>query len=64
MMGKLYAALRQANVAENDAIAAAEEAAGYENRIAQIGSTLRLHTWILSLNTAALAAILGKLFLH
>jgi hypothetical protein len=30
--------------------------------IADIRSTLRLHTWILSFNTALIVAIVGKLF--
>jgi hypothetical protein len=32
--------------------------------IMEIKSTLRLHTWILSVNTAGILAILGRLFLH
>jgi hypothetical protein len=32
--------------------------------IAEIKSTLRLHTWILSVNTAGIVAIIGKLFIH
>jgi hypothetical protein len=55
MMAKLYTALR--------AGAAAEEAAGFENSLAELKSTQRLHTWILTFNTAMIVAIVGKLFL-
>ena len=64
MMEKLYDALRAANVPEDKARAAAVEIAEYKESIADIRSTLRLHTWILSFNTAMIAAVLGKLFLH
>jgi hypothetical protein len=63
MMGRLYAALRAADVPDDKATAAAEEVAGFENRLATIESTLRLHTWILTFNTAMAIAILAKLFL-
>jgi hypothetical protein len=64
MLGKLYGALRDAGATEASAREAAEEAASYENRIASVESLLRLHTWILSANTAGIAIILGKLFVH
>jgi hypothetical protein len=63
MMAELYAALREAGASDDKAAKAAQEAAAYENRLARIESTQRLHTWILSTNTAALLAITGKLFL-
>jgi hypothetical protein len=59
MMEKLYSALRRANVPEDEATAAAIEAASYENRLASVESTLRLHTWILSTNTAGILILLG-----
>jgi hypothetical protein len=59
MMQKLYSALRRANVPEDEAAAAAIEAASYENRLASVESTLRLHTWILSVNTAGILAIIS-----
>jgi hypothetical protein len=34
-----------------------------DQAITEIRSSLRLHTWILSFNTAFLVAIVGKLFL-
>jgi hypothetical protein len=63
MMGKLYAALRAADVPDDKATAAAEEVAGFENRLSGIEATLRLHTWILTFNTGLAIAILAKLFL-
>jgi hypothetical protein len=63
MMGKLYGALRAANVPDEQAIAAAEEVAELKDTIAEIKSTLRLHTWILTFNTAMIIAVVGRLFL-
>jgi len=64
MMEKLYDALRAANVPDDKARAAAVEVAEFKESLAEIKSTLRLHTWILSFNTAMVAAVVGKLFLH
>ena len=61
MMEKLYDALRAANVPDDKARAAAVEIAEFDRTLADIRSTLRLHTWILSINTAAILAILGRL---
>jgi hypothetical protein len=38
-------------------------AASFENSLAELKSTQRLHTWILTFNTAMIVAIVGKLFL-
>jgi len=62
MMEKLYDALRAANVPDEKARAAAVEIAEYKESISDIRSTLRLHTWILSFNTALIIAVVGKLF--
>jgi hypothetical protein len=62
MMEKLYDALKAANVPDDKARAAAVEAAELDQAITEIKSSLRLHTWILSFNTAFLVAIVGKLF--
>ena len=62
MLEKLYDALRAANVPDDKARAAAVEVAEFKEAIAEIHSTLKLHTWMLSLNTAGIAVILGKLF--
>ena len=62
MMEKLYDALRDANVLDEKARAAAVEIAEYKESISDIRPTLRLHTWILSFNTALIVAVVGKLF--
>jgi hypothetical protein len=61
MMEKRYDALRA--VPDEKARAAAGEIAEYKESISDIRSPLRLHTWILSFNTALIIAVVGKLFL-
>jgi len=61
MMEKLYDALRAANVPDDKARAAAVEVAEFDRTLADIRSILRLHTWILSINSAAVLAILARL---
>lgn len=63
MMAKLYDALIAGGTPPEKAIAAAEESASYETRFADVQSTLRLHSWILTFNTAMLLALVGKVFL-
>lgn len=63
MMEKLYDALRAAKAPEEKARAAAVEVAGFDTSIAEIKSTLRLHTWILSVIVAGILALIGKAFL-
>jgi hypothetical protein len=62
MLEKLYDALRAAEVPDDKARAAAVEVAEFRDSIAELKATLRLHTWILTFNTAMLAALLGKAF--
>jgi hypothetical protein len=62
MLGQLHAALIAAGVPDDAARSAATEVAEFRNDIADLKSTLRLHTWILSTNTAGLLAVLFKLF--
>ena len=57
MFGKLYVALKSANVPDDTAREAAEEVAAYDTAIAEIKSQLRLHGWSLSFNTAGILAI-------
>ena len=64
MLGKLHDALVAAAVDKNLAREAAEEVAGYENRLARIEATLTLHSWMLGAIIALLIAILGKMLLH
>jgi hypothetical protein len=63
MLEKLYDALRAANVPDDKARAAAVEVAEFRESISEIISTQRLHTWILSFNTALSLVVIGKLFL-
>jgi hypothetical protein len=59
MMSKLYAALRAGNVPDDKAQEAAEEVAGFENRLASVDARLLLLTWMTGANTAILIALLG-----
>jgi hypothetical protein len=61
MLEKLYDALRAADIPDEKARAAAVEVAEFRDSISKIESTLRLHTWILSLNTAGIVGIIGLL---
>jgi hypothetical protein len=61
MLGALYDALRQTSIPEDVARKAAEEAAGYENRLAKIESDLGLLKWMVGVNTALTLGILFKL---
>jgi len=63
MQEKLYDALRAGDVPDDKARAAAIEAAEFDSRLNRIDSTLRVHSWMLTFNTALLVAIAGKLFL-
>jgi hypothetical protein len=63
MLEKLYDALRAANIPDDKARAAAMEVAEYENRAAKIDRDLQLLKWMLGLNSAGIAIILGKLFI-
>lgn len=62
MLEKLYDALRAGDVPDDKARAAAVEVAEFKDSISEIKSIQRLHTWILTFNTAMLAALLGKAF--
>jgi len=63
MMGKLYDALVDGGTSPAKAIAAAEEGAAQSTDLQDVKSTLRLHTWILTFNTAMIVALVGKAFL-
>jgi phage shock protein A len=63
MMARLYDALRAGNVPDDKARAAAEEAAGYENRAARIDTDLTVLKWMIATNLAMTIAILFKTFL-
>jgi hypothetical protein len=59
MMGKLYAALRAADVPDSDAISAAEEVASYETRLAGVEARLTLVQWMLGFNLALTTTLVG-----
>jgi hypothetical protein len=61
-LGALYDALRQAQVSENAAKNAAEEVAGYENRIANVEGRLTLLTWMVGTNIGLTLIVLARLF--
>ena len=56
MLGQLYAALRTANVPDDQARAAAEEVAGFDSRIGRIEGALNLMQWMLG---TVIALVLG-----
>ena len=74
MMGNLYSALKQAGADEDNAKKAAEEVAGYENRIADLKTEMKtefasvrgelsLVKWMLGLNLAMTVALVVRLFI-
>ena len=64
MIGKLYAALRAANVPEPQAVEAAEEVAGFENRLAGLGARVQLVQCMLGFNLALTVTVVVKLFIQ
>jgi len=63
-LGALRDALIEAGASAEKAAKAAEEIAGYENRLAKIEGLLSLHSWMLSFNLAMTLAILWRVFAH
>ena len=63
MMGNLYDALRSAGADDDKARKAAEEVAGFENRIGGLASDVALLKWMVGFNLALTVAVVGKLFL-
>ena len=70
MMGNLYSALKQAGADEDNAKKAAEEVAGYENRIADlkteltgIRGELSLVKWMIGFNLVMTVALVARVFL-
>lgn len=68
MLAKTYAAFKAANVPEAEAQAAAEELAGYENRLASIDNKLAgiegrltVMLWAVGINAAATFGMLWQL---
>lgn len=63
MLSKTYDALKAAGAPEEQARAAAEEIAAYENRVTSVESDLRLLKWMVGANFAVSIAILLRVFL-
>lgn len=61
MLKQTYQALKEAGASEESATAAAEELAGYEDRFARIERDLLLLKWMVGVNTAGIALIIGLL---
>jgi hypothetical protein len=64
MMGKLYTALRAANVDEDKATAAAEEVANFENRLASMDARLLVVTWMVGFLILMVLSLVTHTFLH
>jgi hypothetical protein len=62
MCTALYDALRSTGASEEKARAAARVLADYDRELAEIRSTQRLHTWVLSVHTGLLLAIMWRVF--
>jgi hypothetical protein len=60
-LGALRDALEAAHVPQDLAAKAAEEVAGYENRLAGVDGRLTLLTWMVGFNLAATLGVLFKL---
>ena len=60
---KLNEALLSAGAPADKALAAAEEVASYENRLAGIEATQRLYSWMLGANVALTLAVLIRVLL-
>lgn len=63
-LGALRDALIDAGAQQDKADKAAEEVAGYENRLASIDTRLTLLTWMASFNLAITITVLWRLFTH
>ena len=62
MVGELYEALRIAQVPDDKARAAAEAVADFERRIGKIETLVAVNTAVLTINTALVIAVAGRLF--
>lgn len=62
MIGELYTALREANVSDDKARAAAEAVADFERRIGRMETLVSVNTAVLTINTALVVAVAGRLF--
>lgn len=60
-LSKTYDALRDAGASDEKARAAAEEIAGFENRLANLDADMRLLKWMVGINLTATVGILLRL---
>ena len=58
---KTYDALRDAGASDEKARDAAEEIAGFENRLASLDADMRLLKWMVGINLTATVSILLRL---
>jgi hypothetical protein len=63
-LGALRDALLAANVPSEKASAAAEEIAGYDNRLASMDARLSVLTWMVATNLMLTAGVLWRLLSH
>lgn len=63
MQGRTYDALIEAGASHEKAQAAAEELAGYDKELADIKGTLKMHSALLAYLSAAITAVLLRVFL-
>lgn len=61
MLSKTYDALRDAGASDEKARDAAEEIAGFENRLASLDADMRLLKWMVGINLTATVSILLRL---
>jgi hypothetical protein len=59
---RLYTALKNAGASDTDATAAAEEVAGFENRLAKLETDLTVLKWMVGFTLATTIAILFRVF--
>jgi hypothetical protein len=63
-LGALRDALLDAKVSPEKASAAAEEVAGYDNRLASIEAQLSVLKWMVGTNLVLTIGVLGRLLAH
>ena len=63
-LGALRAALLDAGAKPDTADKAAEEVAGYENRLAGLETKVSVLTWMVGTNVALTLAVLWRVFSH
>jgi hypothetical protein len=62
MMRELSQALRAAGAPDDDAAKAAEEVAGFQNRLSSVATRLAVLQWMVGFNIALNVAVVVKLF--